>query len=418
MPGARSLGFSLLLLAAAACRPTTESQAPKPLKPEDGPNAYISVNYDGGLLNRSLRAVFRTEQTSYVLVGHLAGDGRIRVLFPESPDESGLIRGTKYYRTSSTTAHYDALPSLFSFTRSPYRGVGAMHDSYDGAGHGYVFIVASRTPLDYDLLYDYAGWAELEMDGYDRHHDPRFAIRSFADALTRGAKYTLKFASSMTSTSYYSYAMRSWDCSVMSSLGMFAHPSMWSVFSSSLFGYRRTGFGYCDNLSPMRTPRYAVGPVFTAAPSLDPTVPTASPAPSLDRPGRRGFGPRSDTPTRTTLTRVSPSMPAGDRNSLDRNRTRRPAYGTTRGRAADSDPFPSRSSASERRSRDANARPSRPSDRRSSGSSSGGASSGSGSSVRASERPSSSGSSSSGTRAERPSTSSPRGEAKKPDSQR
>ena len=413
MPGARTLGFSLLI-AAAACTPTTGSQAPKPLKPEDGPKAYISVDYQGGLLNRSLRANFRTEQTAYVLVGHLAGDGRIRVLFPESPDESGLVRGSKYYMTSSAAAHYDALPSLFSFTTSPYRGLGAMHDSYDGAGHGYVFIVASRTPLRYDLLYDYAGWAELEMEGYTRHYDPRYAVRNFADVLAGGAKYTLRFASSMTSTGYYSYAMRAWDCSVLNSLGMFANPALWSSWYTNMYGFGMSRFGGCGQTA---FPRYANRPIVTTVALPPGKTPTGDPAPSLDRPGRRGLGSRADTPTRTTLTRVAPSMPrdpADGRDSFDRNRTRRPAYGATRGRTSGSDTFSGRSRASE--SRDNGSRASSPRASRT-----GSSSTGSTSSTRSTDRGSSSkpsASSSSGSRSERPSTSSPRGESKKPDQQR
>jgi hypothetical protein len=413
MPGARTLGFSLLI-AAAACTPTTGSQAPKPLKPEDGPKAFISVDYQGGLINRRLRASFRTEQTAYVLVGHLAGDGRIRVLFPESPDESGLVRARKYHQTTSVAAHYDALPSLFSFTMSPYRGLGAMHDSYDGAGHGYVFIVASRTPLRYDLLYDYAGWAELEMEGYTRHHDPRYAVRSFADVLAGGARYTLKFASSLTSTSYYSYAMRAWDCSVLSSLGMFANPALWSTWYSSMYGFGISQFGGCG---PIAYPRYANRPIFTTVALPPGRTPTGDPAPSLDRPGRRGLGTRAEAPTRTTLTRVSPSMPrdpAGDRNAFDRNRSRRPAYGATRGRGTGSDTFTGSSRASDRR--DGGSRASSPSSSRT-----GSSSTGSASTTRASDRGSSSSSgasSSSGSRSDRPATSSPRGGTGKPDQRR
>jgi hypothetical protein len=408
MPGARTLGFSLVI-AAAACTPTPGSQAPKPLKPENGPKAYISVDYQGGLLNRSLRATFRTEQTAYAIVGHLAGDGRIRILFPESPDESGLVRGSKYYQTSSTAAHYDALPSLFSFTTSPYRGLGAMHDSYDGAGHGYVFIIASSTPLNYGLLDDYAGWAELEMEGYTRHSDPRYAIRNFADVLAGGARYTLKFASSMTSTTHYSYAMRAWDCSVMSSLGMFANPALWSSWYMSLHGFR-TSFGNCGQSG---FPLYMSRPTFSTV-SLPPASPTGEPAPTLDRPGRRGLGMRPDAPTRTTLTRVSPSLPQDPaRDSFDRNRTRRPAYGARRGTtyidARTGRETDGRSRASE--ARENGSRSSSPRESRA-GSSSSGSSSGSRSSDRASP------SSSSGSRSERPATSSPRGESRKPDQQR
>lgn len=327
MPGARTLATSLLLLLAAACVPTPGTQAPKPLKPEDGPKASISVYYTGGLLNRSLHAYFQSEQYAYVMVGHLGGDGRIRVLYPESPDESGFVRGKRYYHTVSTPAYYDAIPSLFSFTVSPYRGLGARHDSYDGRGHGYVFMIASRTPLRYGLLYDYAGWAELEMEGYTYHYDPRYAIRNFADALSGGAKYTLKFASSMMTTHSDSYAERAWDCAVLSSLG-FANVALWSSWHTSMLGFSPAR--YCGQRGFLQ---YATGPTFTTV-ARQPEDRTFVPAPSLDRPGRRGLGPRSETSTRTTLTRVAPSIPrepTGGREAFDRRTSRRPSYGERRG---------------------------------------------------------------------------------------
>ena len=412
MSGARALGFSLLVVT-AACRATPGTQAPQPLKPEDGPKAWISVNYSGGLLNRSLHAYFRTEQYAYVMVGHLGGDGRIRVLYPESPDEPGFVRGKTYYQALSKPAYYDAIPSLFSFTMSPYRGAGARHDSYDGRGHGYVFMIASRTPLKYGLLYDYAGWAELEVEGYTYHHDPRYAIRDFADVLAGGAKYTLKFATSMATSAYSTYAERTWDCAVLSSLGMLSTSGFWSPWYSSALGYGMSSGSYCGQGRPLL---FASGPTFTTA--LQPVGRTANPAPSLDRPGRRGLGARQETPTRSTLTRVSPSSPRdpdGARDVFDRRS--RPSYGARRGptyidhrtgRAGEAT-----SSARAERTRTASPRSDSPSrasapDRGSSGSSTSGSST-SGSSP-------SGASSSNGSRSGSQATSSP-SERRKPDSQ-
>ena len=407
MASARTMGFSLLVLAAACARQPV-SQAPQPLKPEDGPKASVWVDYTGGLLNRSLQASFRTEQFAYVMVGHLGGDGRIRVLFPESPDESGYVRGKKYYRTVSTPAYYDAIPSLFSYTASPYRGAGAMHDSYDGRGHGYVFIIASRTPLRYEVLYDYGDWAELEMDGYTRHHDPRYAIRSFANVLAGGAKYTLKFATSFMTTSFDTYATRAWDCAMLSSLGMFGGSTLWSAWHTSLLGFRFSPSSYCGQ---SRFPSFASGPIFTTV--IQPPVdPVGEPAPRLDRPGRRGLGPRTETTTRVTLTRVSPSVPRDPgtaRESFDRGASRRPMYGTSRGRT-DSEDMAARVRPTD--SREHGARTSSPRDSRPGGESRGSTSSASPSSG---SSPSSSPASSSGETRSGSGTASPRDERRKPD---
>ena len=313
------LGLPLLALAAAACARTPDSQAPKPLKPADGPRGSIHVDYSGGLLNRNLHAYFRTEDNSYVLIGHLGGDGRIRVLFPETPDDGGYIRGKRLYRTSSIPAYHDAIPSLFSHRVASMRGTGARYDSYDGRGHGYVFMISSRTPLRYRMLYDYADWAEWEVDEYDRAIDPRYAIRSFADMLAGRAKYTLKFASSGTTTAYTSYASRAWDCSYLSGLGLLGQGIWSSAWQASWLGFgpysaaRYCGEGFLPQLA------FGIGPVFATAPL--PTRPPGEPAPDLDRPGRRAFGPR-DMPTRRTFGELSrnaaTALPFDDRTSRGR----------------------------------------------------------------------------------------------------
>ncbi|HEX6051796.1 MAG TPA: hypothetical protein VFZ21_21155 [Gemmatimonadaceae bacterium] len=339
MPGARSFGLALLLIG-AACVQSPVSQAPRPLKPEDGPRASIHVTYMGGLLNRSVEAYFRSEQGAYVLVGHLGGDGRIRVLYPGTPDESGYVRGKKMYRTTRAPAYYDGIPSLFSFAVSPFRGLGAMHDSYDGRGHGYVFIVASRTPLRYGLLDDYAGWAEWEVEDYQRSHDPRYAVRTFADLVAGGANYTLKFASSLMTTSYDTYASRAWDCTLLSSLSLLGH-SAWSGWNPYVLGYRFSPARYCAGTFP--TFSYASAG-YTRPVVRVPVPGTGDPAPSLDRPGRRGFSGRTAAPERdASLTRIARTGPdTWDRSPAPRTS---PRYGD-RGRRAEAS-----ASAAERRSR-------------------------------------------------------------------
>ncbi|MGH7636550.1 MAG: hypothetical protein ACREOK_02775 [Gemmatimonadaceae bacterium] len=347
------------------------------------------MDYSGGLLNRNIRAYFRTEDNSYVMIGHLGGDGRIRVLFPETPDDAGFIRGKRLYRTTSLPAYYDAIPSLFSYRMAAMRGMGARFDSYDGRGHGYVFMISSDTPLRYRMMYDYGGWAEWEVDEYDRAIDPRYAVRSFADMLAGGAKYTLKFASSGTTSAYTSYASRAWDCSYLSGLGLMGHGTWFSAWQAAWLGFgsyssaRYCGEGFF--------PQFALGrrPVFTTA--TLPTRPPGEPAPDLDRPGRRGFGPR-ETPTRSAFGQLSPNaetaMPFDDRTP--RGRRVSPRYG---------DDAPRRGAASasterrrEARARESNDRVQSPRATRSSRSGDSGSSAGSSASTRSSGASSSSGS--------------------------
>lgn len=383
------LGLPLLALAAAACARTPGSQAPKPLKPADGPRGSIHVDYSGGLLNRNINAYFRTEANAYVLVAHLGGDGRIRVLFPETPDDGGFIRGKRLYRTSSIPAYYDAIPSLFSYRVASMRGTGARYDSYDGRGHGYVFMISSDTPLRYRMMYDYAGWAEWEVEDYDRAIDPRYAVRSFAEMLAGGAKYTLKFASSGTTSAYTSYASRQWDCSFLSGLGLIGQGMWWSAWDATWLGFgsysaaRYCGEGFFPQFA------WGRGPVFTTA--VLPTRPPGEPAPDIDRPGRRAFGPR-DVPTRRTFGQLSPTaertIPFDDRTTRGRRVSPRYDDDSPRRGAASA----STDSRREARARESNDRVESPRATRSSRSSDSGSSTGSSASTRSSGASSSSGS--------------------------
>ena len=333
---------ALLALAAAACSRPQAPEGPRPIAPEAGPRVSIRVGYSGGLLNRSLTAFFRVDPGAYALIGHLGGDGVIRILWPSTPDGSGWVVGGKSRRTATFEAPYDGVPSLFSYSTSPHRNVGALSNSYDGRGHGYVFIIAARRPLAYGVLEDELGnWSEWEVSDYSRTPDPRYAIRDFADAVARGLPYTLEYAGSFTTTHYDQVASRSWDCALLSSFGAFGNAFMWSAMNyySPVGGMLRfSPSSYCGFPYHYQT-RYAWmvrggsdhPPVPTVpTTTIIPTKPTpGEPAPTLDRPGRRGLGPGAPTTTRNTITRVEPTN--GAESGVSRSR---PTYGTGRTRPA------------------------------------------------------------------------------------
>lgn len=325
--------IALLSVAAAACTRPRAPEGPRPIAPEAGPQVSIRVGYSGGLLNRSLTAFFRVHPGAYALVGHLGGDGVIRVLWPSSPMGSGWVVGKKSMRTATFEAPYDGVPSLFSYSMSPYRNVGALRDSYDGRGHGYVFMIAARRPLAYGVLEDEMGeWSEWEVANHDRALDPRYAIRDFADAVARGLPYTLEYAGSFTTTHYDQVASRAWDCALLSSFGALGNAFMWSAMNyyspvagllrfspSSYCGYHRDQIRYA-----WLTRGRSESPPTTV---IIPTKPTpGEPAPRLDRPGRRGLGPGAPTTTRNTITRVETG---GAESGASRSR---PTYGTGRAR--------------------------------------------------------------------------------------
>jgi hypothetical protein len=186
------------------------------LAPRSGPGAHIYASVDGGLTNRTLRASFKVDRYAYVMVGHLAGDGRIGILYPVNAMTSARVRGNKSYAVGPVSAPYDGVPGLFSYASRTYRSTGARKDSYDGLGNGFVFIIASDSPLDADGLSTDGFWDDYEVTDYASSPDPRYAIRDFAQYVTRGLPYTLDYADTFGTNAFTSFANMQMDCSMWS----------------------------------------------------------------------------------------------------------------------------------------------------------------------------------------------------------
>lgn len=292
MSGQRVLGVSLLLCVVAACASRTGSTPPRPIAPQDGPKAFIRATYSGGLLYRWVDASFQVDQYAYVLVGHLGGDGVIRVLYPTNARERGVVRPGKSLRTRSFDGRYDTAPAFYFARTAVSRGLGAMMDSYDGQGNGYIFMIASRSPLAYDEVSEGGLWDELDVANYYNFYDPRLAVRDFAELVSGGWPFTLKFASSFNSFNTNAFA-NSYECALLASAGFLGYNSMWSTFGSSpwSFGGRR---------SPCSRNRYAYfgspRPTYYTAVATTPTPPAPrkpTNVPTLGRPTHRpGSAPR------------------------------------------------------------------------------------------------------------------------------
>jgi hypothetical protein len=286
-----TMGFAAGALI-TGCQPRTAPE-PRPLKPEGGPKGSVHVNYTGGTFTRRIQTRFRVESGSYVLVGHLGGDGQLRVLYPETPKSTGWVSGNKTVSLKPYAAVYDGSPHLFSFATASYRSVGARMDSYDGLGHGYVFMIASRHPIDFAALMDASGFEDLGIEDYERDRDPRYAVRSFADDIATGP-YTLKFASSLGASPLDRAGCQTpWGFMGYRTAGLwwqdlgysyFAYPG-WSLLSgfalANFYGYGQQwchGSHYAISTGIYRTRVVA-------------TVPTTTPAgpltPRLQRPERR-----------------------------------------------------------------------------------------------------------------------------------
>jgi hypothetical protein len=255
-----AIGFAAAVLL-AGCQPRTAPE-PRPLKPEAGPRGSIHVSYFGGTFTRRIQTRFRVETGSYVLVGHLGGDGQVRVLYPETPGASGWVSGNKSISLKIRSAMFDQAPHLFSFALASYRSLGARMDSYDGQGHGYVFMIASRFPIDFESMRDAGDFEVLEIENYERERDPRYAVRA------------------CSSLSYGHGALMWWE------LGhsYFAYPGsslMSGLALANFYGYgqpscRRAHFAISSRLYPTRV--VAVVPTTTPAGPL---------TPRLQRPERR-----------------------------------------------------------------------------------------------------------------------------------
>lgn len=287
MSGRRVLGWSAFSLCVAACTPQGATLGPRPITPEDGPNASVRVSYTGGLIQRELQVFYHTDKNAFVVVGHLGGDGTIRILSPSSPLERGVIAGKKVHSLNVVT-QFDGAPSLFSQAVSPFRNFGALSDSYDGRGHGFVFMIASAYPFNLGSISEGDEFAVVEVEDYYDASDPRVAINLLARLLARGKPFTLKFANNFTTRPYSSYASRAWDCMTLQTLG-FGYSAYWNMWGTSRLPYfGRNRDAYCDGSSryafnDLRRNWYFFNPV-AGGPVINPPVVNNPRVPTGDKP--------------------------------------------------------------------------------------------------------------------------------------
>ena len=198
-----SVGSVLLFLTAACAGRSTV--ATRPMSPEDGPKATIRATMSGPVVYRQLDASFRLDEPGYAVVGHLGGDGMMRVLYPSHPEDVERVPSRKWIHTDAFDAPYDFAPQRYTFTTEPVRAANAMLDSYDGRGHGYIFVIASRRPMNIQALMDGLEFGELDVRDYHSMLDPRVAVRRVADAIAGAGNYTLRFAHSYSTYNYASF---------------------------------------------------------------------------------------------------------------------------------------------------------------------------------------------------------------------
>ena len=150
-----------------------------------GAQARVWVEDQRDFLRRGdrLRINFSTTADAYVAVLHIDPDGRTEFLFPSSPwDEQYVAAGRVY--------------SL------PYRNGGFDRGTLvrGGPGIGYLYIVASPTPLDYRYFQGRggSGW-DWSYAGQSVHGDPFWALEQMTRYLVPNWGY------SPLAVDYYSY---------------------------------------------------------------------------------------------------------------------------------------------------------------------------------------------------------------------
>lgn len=303
----RVMGLSIAL-GSAACAPQPVSSVPRPMAPQDGPRASIRTTISGGFLSRSVDASFTVDENAYVLVGHLGGDGVVRVLYPKSPSQRGFVGGKKTYRTGFVDGRYDAAPSFFASV-SPYRSSLARMDSYDGRGNGFIFIIASKSPLFYDEVSDGGDWDALSVDDYRTAYDPRYVVRDFAELLSGGYPFTLKFANAFNTIALGAFT-NSFECAVLASTGFLGYSSFWNNNWSSPWQLG-SGSSQCGSRG-LRYAWYGTARRYASIPMTSvPTTPTTPATPTTPTVGRPTGRPRT-LPGRNSALDRSPFTPWSD----------------------------------------------------------------------------------------------------------
>jgi hypothetical protein len=265
----RAVLVSLALGAVAGCRPQATGTSTA-LRPQHGPKAVIHATYTGAGIHRELRGDFTSERDAYVMVGHLTGDGHVRVLYPTNANQSGYVEGHKRYEIPTIVADNDASPSMYSLGTPPKRNAGAQMDSYDGSGHAFLFIITANQPLDFDAVSDDDGeFLAYTVPGYWYGNDPRSQIKFLADEISNGAPYSLEFANSFSSTRFTSLSDRRYDCAVMSGFGSYGYGYNTTSWIWNYFGNYLGGFygGYDDAFTSQAGcggMRSAYAPVYTS----------------------------------------------------------------------------------------------------------------------------------------------------------
>ncbi|HKW11603.1 MAG TPA: hypothetical protein VJO33_14555, partial [Gemmatimonadaceae bacterium] len=179
---------------------------------EVGPRVNVTADFDVSSGTRRVDVDFHMYDDAYVIVGHLDGTGRLRIVFPRAPGDDGFVRGDKIYHVPSFFAGFnDEYAWRYSSYRYQAHSMASRRDSYD-AGLGYVFVIASWRPMRLDRISDGDRWESYEVRDVSYMADPREAVEELGSLIAGDNReaYTIQYARYST-TNYGTYALSDFD---------------------------------------------------------------------------------------------------------------------------------------------------------------------------------------------------------------
>jgi Domain of unknown function (DUF4384) len=270
---------------------------------ERGPRVQIWTTNQTFSADR-IQTSFRLEHDAYVVVVNVGRDGYANVVFPESPDDDGFMRGGRTYRLPAF------FPGFARHFRSDYQrlytATGASDDVYDRYA-GYVFVIASWRPMHLHQAEELGLWNDYRLAAHEDRLEPYVVMHRFADQLVRGSRrdYTARFAR------YAAFSRSFADRSAFASCSLYVPWWTFHTAGSSWIpvhgidyyrGARRCGYGgYAFTAHPRARKPVASPPVRpvpvspdsggTAAPPPHPRPPRVADACGGRRSGVRGCRP-------------------------------------------------------------------------------------------------------------------------------
>lgn len=144
-----------------------------------GPRVRIWIN-DGMASINEVRPTFRLDDDAYVAVFNVGWDGRVRLVYPTTVEEAGRMRAGVTYRLPPFHAGF-GFPS-YGFSRTSFAGYGSRYGSNTRRA-GYVFAVASWTPLNFELVDNEIGLDTYRFASNEFDLEPRTLSHRYAQLL-------------------------------------------------------------------------------------------------------------------------------------------------------------------------------------------------------------------------------------------